>query len=113
MWPWRGRRARRGQRGKGRKMYRHPLVVARAVGAGRTQRPRNHRLAIGLRLAGEAPAAEVVQGELARDRPLAAVEAALFLADEPVNAKKLATLAGLADATEARRQVERLRELYE
>jgi segregation and condensation protein B len=94
-------------------MYRHPLAVARAVGGGRAGRPKNHRLPMGLRLSGEAPAAEVVQGELARDRPLAAVEAALFLADEPINARKLAALAGLVDAAEARRQVGRLRELYE
>jgi segregation and condensation protein B len=54
-----------------------------------------------------------VASELARDRPLALVEAALLLADEPLAARRLAALAGLADAAEARRQVVRLRELYD
>jgi segregation and condensation protein B len=52
-------------------------------------------------------------GELARDARLAAVEAALVAADEPLTAKKLATSAALADAAEARRTVQRLRELYD
>src|SRR5215216_277165 len=98
MWPWEGWQARRGQRGKGRKMYRHPLAVMPAVGSGRPQRPKNHRLPVGLRLASETSAAEVVRGELTRDVPLATVEGALCLADEPLTARKLAVLAGLADA---------------
>jgi segregation and condensation protein B len=50
---------------------------------------------------------------MARDRPLALVEAALMLADEPLPPRRLAALAGLADAAEARRQVARLRQLYD
>ncbi len=50
---------------------------------------------------------------LARDGPLAAVEAALLIADEPLPARKLAAAANLADAAEARRLVGRLRGLYE
>jgi segregation and condensation protein B len=53
------------------------------------------------------------QGELARDGSLAAVEAALFAADEPLTPRRLAVAAGLADAAEARRQVRRLQALYE
>jgi segregation and condensation protein B len=53
------------------------------------------------------------QGALARDAELAAVEAALFAADEPLNSRKLATVAGLADANTARRLVRRLQSLYE
>src|SRR5262245_48665892 len=53
-----------------------------------------------------------VQGELARDRPLALVEAALMLADEPLTSRRLAAAAGLPDAAEANRLVQRLRELY-
>src|SRR5262249_14495510 len=41
------------------------------------------------------------------------VEAALFAADEPLMPRKLATVAELADATEARRLVEKLKAFYE
>ncbi|MFO0850590.1 MAG: SMC-Scp complex subunit ScpB [Gemmataceae bacterium] len=44
---------------------------------------------------------------------MARLEAALFVADEPLPAKKLADAAGLADAADARRQVGRLRELLD
>jgi segregation and condensation protein B len=54
-----------------------------------------------------------VRGELARDTRLALVEAALFAADEPLNARRLAAVAGLADGNEARRLVRRLRSLYD
>ena len=50
---------------------------------------------------------------LARDPKLARLEAALFLADEPLAAKKLADAAGLADAAEARTLVAKLRSLYD
>jgi segregation and condensation protein B len=53
------------------------------------------------------------QGELAREPRLAALEAALLLADEPLTARRLARVAGLADAGEARRLVGRLRALYD
>ncbi len=48
-----------------------------------------------------------------RDAKLARLEAALFLADEPLAAKKLADVAGLADTAEARRLLDRLRELLD
>jgi segregation and condensation protein B len=51
-------------------------------------------------------------GKLSRDATLAAVEAALFLADEPLTARKLATLAGLGDGNQARSQVLRLQAMY-
>lgn len=50
---------------------------------------------------------------LARDAVLAAVEALLMLADEPLPAKKLAAAAGLADAAAAIAQIGRLRQLYD
>jgi segregation and condensation protein B len=53
------------------------------------------------------------QGELARDGRLASVEAALFAADEPLTLRRLADVAGLADAAEARRMVRKLQGLYE
>ena len=52
-------------------------------------------------------------GELGRDAKLAAVEAALFAADEPLNARRLATAAALADGAEARRLVRKLQALYD
>lgn len=47
-----------------------------------------------------------------RDVQLARVEAMLFCADEPLTARRLATVAELADAAEARRHLDRLQELY-
>jgi segregation and condensation protein B len=52
------------------------------------------------------------QGELAREPRLALVEAALLGADEPLTARRLATLAGLAGSAEAHTLVAKLRELY-
>ena len=53
------------------------------------------------------------RGELGRDAQLAALEAILFLADEPLNVKRLATVLRLTDGTDARRNVRRLQSLYE
>ena len=53
------------------------------------------------------------QGLPARDGLLAQVEAVLFVADEPLTARRLASAAGLADAGEARRRVRQLQTLYE
>ena len=50
---------------------------------------------------------------LARDEATAAIEEALFLADEPLPAKKLAQVAGLADAAAARRALKRLQQLFD
>jgi segregation and condensation protein B len=52
-------------------------------------------------------------GEMARDSPLALVEAALLAADEPLNARRLALVAGLKDGIEARRLVRKLQAFYE
>src|SRR5262249_54441802 len=51
--------------------------------------------------------------ELARDPRLARLEAALFLADEPLAPRRLAAAADLADAAEARRLIYRLRARYD
>lgn len=50
---------------------------------------------------------------LARDGKLARLEAALVLADEPLTARRLAEVAALTDAAEARKLVEKLRTLYD
>ncbi|MFO0936669.1 MAG: SMC-Scp complex subunit ScpB [Gemmataceae bacterium] len=49
---------------------------------------------------------------LGRDVSVAKVEAVLMLADEPITSKRLAEATGLRDGNEARRQIDRLRELY-
>jgi len=56
------------------------------------------------------PAASVACG---RDAKLARLEAVLWLADEPLSARRLATVAELADTAEARRLIEKLRQFYE
>jgi segregation and condensation protein B len=93
-------------------MGNHPLVrrtwwPRRGVPPCDTRRPLLYRLVRG-EWAGEEEA-----GEQTRRGPLAVVEAALMAADEPLSARRLATVAGLADVAEARRLVGQLRELYE
>jgi segregation and condensation protein B len=90
-------------------MTTHPLARRFAAVRGPGTRPANRRLSAALRDGGGAERLE--GGPFFRDPALAATEAALFLADEPLTPRKLAALAGLADAAEARRQAERLREL--
>jgi segregation and condensation protein B len=48
----------------------------------------------------------------ARDAKLARLEAVLFGADEPLTARRLAAVAELADAAEARRLIDRMQALY-
>ncbi len=93
----------------------HFGVIARGpqTRPGRNSLPFNRRLPQVYRYLCEAQAESVVQGPGARDAVLATVEAVLFAADEPLTTRRLAQAAGLADAAEARRQVRRLRELYE
>jgi segregation and condensation protein B len=52
-------------------------------------------------------------GEGVRDSFVALVEAVLLVADEPLPARRLARVAGLADAAEARRVVQKLQEIYD
>jgi segregation and condensation protein B len=74
--------------------------------------PPNARLPLAYRLLGDRAAA-VPADPHARDPRLARVEAALFLADEPLTARKIAVATGLADPAEARRLLDRLRDLYD
>jgi segregation and condensation protein B len=85
----------------------HPLAHPRG------HRPRNHHLPALYRLLGDHTGETAGLGELARDTALAGVEAALFAADEPLTARRLAAAAGLADAAEARRLARKLQSLYE
>ena len=81
--------------------------------AGRQRLPRNHRLPAIYRFF-DAPAAEApTPAAFARSPRLAQLEAALFLADEPLTARRLAQAAGLSDTAEARQGIGQLQELYE
>jgi segregation and condensation protein B len=76
-----------------------------------TERPGNTRRPNPLRLA--TPREEPTTDPLARDAKLARLEATLFLADEPLTAKKLAEVAGLQDITEVKQQLAKLRGFYD
>ncbi len=75
--------------------------------------PGNVPLPAAYRRSPDAPAEARPADPLARDGPLALVEAVLLAADEPLPLRKLAQVAGLADAAAARRLVKRLRALYD
>jgi segregation and condensation protein B len=74
--------------------------------------PANARPPLAYRLAVERPEPAPTDPH-ARPPRLARLEAVLFLADEPLTARKIATAAGLANAAEARELLARLRELYD
>ena len=75
--------------------------------------PGNHRLPSIYHWPHEQSLEPVVTGPLARDCRLALIEAALVAADEPLTTRRLALVASLEDATEARRLVRKLQTLYE
>lgn len=77
-----------------------------------TERPRNATLPPAVRLRGEPPE-DASTDPRGRDTKLARVEAALMLADEPLPLRRIADVAGLADAAEARALLERLREFLD
>jgi segregation and condensation protein B len=82
-------------------------------GSGRGRLPRDRRLPSIYRLPDESDAEAPGTSELGRDMRLARVEAALFAADEPLTPRRLAAVADLADAGEARRLVRRLQLFYD
>ena len=65
------------------------------------------------RMAPAAPESAGGDDARARDERSGRLEAVLFLAREPINTRKLAQLAGLADGTEARTLVRRLNRWYD
>jgi segregation and condensation protein B len=75
--------------------------------------PRNRRLPSIYRQHSEGAAEAPAAGERARAPRLAWLEAALLAADEPLTTRRLASVAGLADAGEARRLVRKLQALYD
>lgn len=90
----------------------HPLATRSFVPLVRPNRPHNHRPNLAFCLLTDVPRDPAAQSPHARSPDLARIEAALFLADEPLAVRKLATVAAVADAATARRLVEQLRELY-
>ncbi len=75
--------------------------------------PRNHPRPATYRLLADERAEPQPRGELAREPAVALIEAALLIADEPLPARKLAQVAGLKDANEARRLVRKLQSHYD
>jgi segregation and condensation protein B len=80
---------------------------------GRETLPYNRGLPLAYRYLRDARTEPPPAGPLARDAELAAVEAALIVADEPLAPRRLAQVAGVEDAAAARRLVRRLQALYE
>jgi segregation and condensation protein B len=87
-------------------------MKARTLRRPTSERPTNQRLPLLYRLLRDEPD-ECATAPQARDAKLARVEAVLFLADEPLTARKIATASGLVDAAEARRHLQRLQLLYD
>src|SRR5436305_15286176 len=73
-------------------------------------RPLNHKLPPAYHLRPVDSGEESAPGR--RDAELARLEAVLWLADEPLSARRLANAADLADTAAAHRLVARLNELY-
>ncbi|HMC89382.1 MAG TPA: SMC-Scp complex subunit ScpB, partial [Gemmataceae bacterium] len=88
-------------------------LVGFQVRSQRAGLPRDRHLPMVYRVLAGERGDPVVKGELARDRDLANVEAALFIADEPLSARRLAQAAGLNDGAAARRLVRKLQTLYD
>jgi segregation and condensation protein B len=94
-------------------MWNDQRLLDRLPGRRATCLPRNQPLPMIYHLLEREISDEAGQDALGRDARLATVEAALIAADEPLTARRLTTVAGLADATEARRLAARLQALYE
>lgn len=93
-------------------MMRHPLVKSPAGHPAARRFVQNHPPTWNQRFGIGEVESKPIQGEFAREPELARVEAALFLADEPLTARKLALAAGLPEAAQARQCIARLRDLY-
>src|SRR6266516_104848 len=92
-------------------MMRHPLATALAVLPNRSALPRDQARPLVQRLLERRD--DTPADPLARTPKQALIEAALMIAEEPVLARKLAQVAGVNGASEARKLVNHLRELLE
>src|SRR5262245_5399021 len=77
-----------------------------------TRRPGNASPLAAIRYRTE-PEEAPITDPLGREPDLARLEAMLFMADEPLTARRLAESAGLADAARARELIDRLKTLLE
>jgi segregation and condensation protein B len=75
--------------------------------------PRDHRLPCIYRYELDTGTEGASNDALARDAALAALEAVLLVADEPLPTRRLAQAAGLPDALAARRLLKKLQSLYD
>ncbi|MGD9720876.1 MAG: SMC-Scp complex subunit ScpB [Pirellulales bacterium] len=75
--------------------------------------PAEHRAAAWRRRPADEKPTTTHDGAWTRDERTARLEAVLFLAREPINTRKLAQFAGLADGTEARTLIRRLNRWYD
>jgi segregation and condensation protein B len=92
----------------------HPLQLRGPLARRDPSRwPRDAQRPLALRRADDLTTDRQAEGELARSPQVAAVEAALFAADEPLAPRRLADVAGLADAAAARRLIRKLQALYD
>jgi len=106
---WRSLRRRRGTIGGGG-LPRRWTPPARLTGAGPGKRAAAVRRG---RRRDRAAVAAVPPGHHVRSDELARLEAALFLAREPLSTRRLAKLAGLADGTRARTLLRELKHLHD
>ena len=75
--------------------------------------PRNCLLPLIRRLHGDFDEQGTAADPLGRDKALAMLEAVLLVADEPLPIRKLVQAAGIRDATQARKLLKRLQQLYD
>lgn len=87
----------------------HPAAAAQGWRPGRSRRDRSWAESPPR----AAPAAARVEGQHVRSEEMARLEAALFLAREPLTTRRLAKLARLADGTRARVLLRELRQLQD
>ncbi|MBL8828322.1 MAG: SMC-Scp complex subunit ScpB [Planctomycetaceae bacterium] len=89
--------------------YRHPLAQRSSPPS-----PGKHAASVGTaKPTPETAASPSARSPLLRDPELATLEAVLFVAHEPLNLRKIAQFARLADATAARTLIRRLNQLYD
>lgn len=91
--------------------FRQRYGTARAPLA--SQRRANCPLPWGWRFGRETVERHSHHSAFARDGKLARVEAILMMADEPITARRMAEVAGLKDAAEARLAIQRLQQMYD
>jgi segregation and condensation protein B len=80
---------------------------------GHRRLPQNHRLPALYRYLNESGSEPLAADAPARDNRVALAEAALFAADEPLTARRLAIAIGCGDGNEARRIVRKLQSLLD